>query len=111
MERVYISSHLRKKQEFFSHFTGILKSNEIEPAELEYTKDIWCRDFMTVKSSDGKYLLFDYDPSYLKGKFAMKKTPRADIITMLNKLGVGFTDIPEIKLDGGNVVRDRKSVV
>ena len=104
-EPVYISSLLRQDQAFYGDFTNLLKEFQLDPVELKATKDIWCRDFMPVKSSNGSHLLFNYDPEYLDdNKYREKKTPRSNIIDMLGQLGIPFEDIPDIKIDGGNVV-------
>jgi len=104
-EQVYISSLLRKEQGFYGYFTNLLKEYQMEPVELHITKDIWCRDFMPVKSCNGSFLLFNYDPWYLNDKkYSEKKTIRESIIAMLNQHEIRFEDINDIKLDGGNVV-------
>ena len=104
-EKVYISGLLRQCQNFYFVFSEQFKNNDIELIELNGTNDIWCRDYMPLKSVNGIQLLFNYDPSYLKGKWQHKLTPRENIIKMLDELGVEFTPIDDIKLDGGNVVQ------
>lgn len=105
-EQVYLASNLRNDQhEFYGKFTRILTLNDILPVELQNVNDIWCRDFMPVRSSKGSHLLFNYDPGYLDyNKYREKKTPRSSIIAMLGQLGISFEDIQDIKIDGGNVV-------
>ncbi len=110
-EKVYISGLLKQCQNFYSGFSEQFKNNDIELIELTGTNDIWCRDYMPVKSANGTPLLFNYDPSYLKGKWKYKHTPRENIVKILNELGIGFTPIDDIKLDGGNVVQCGDKVI
>jgi hypothetical protein len=39
---------------------------DIEWGEIEGTKDIWIRDYMPIQLSDDKFLVYKYDPDYLK---------------------------------------------
>ena len=104
MEKLFVSSLLKQVQDFYSRFSRVLQNNNIDIIPLLRTKDIWCRDYMPVRSRSGKCLLFNYDPSYLKGKWQHKITPRKDIIGMLNEMKIPCEYIDGIKLDGGNVV-------
>lgn len=111
MEKVYISGLLSQNQEFYSDFKSLLLDRNIELIELPGTKDLWCRDFMPVRSARGSNLLFQYDPSYLKGEWEYKRTPRESIIKILQDLEIEFTPIDDIKLDGGNVVNYGNKVI
>jgi agmatine deiminase len=111
MEKVYVSGLLSQFQDFYSGFARQLKDADIELIELKSTKDIWCRDFMPAKSGSGNNLLFQYDPSYLKGKWQHKRTPREIIVKVLRDLDIEFTLIDDIKLDGGNVVQYGNKVI
>lgn len=111
MEEIYVSGQLINCDEFYSEFSLLIQGNNIDIIELPYTKDIWCRDFMPVRSRSGKNLLFNYDPSYLKGKWQHKLTLRKDIIDMLIELEILFEQIDDIKLEGGNVVQKDDLVI
>lgn len=111
LEKVYISGLLSQNQDFYSGFKSLLLNNDIDLIELQGTKDIWCRDFMPVRSVTGTNLLFQYNPSYLKGKWEHKRTPRESIIGVLRDLDIEFTPIDDIKLDGGNVVQYENKVI
>ena len=50
----------------FKEIIQALADASINYGLLDYTNDIWCRDYMPVGRRKGKYLLFNYDPSYLK---------------------------------------------
>lgn len=105
MVKVIISSLLKNEfSEFYMGFKIILGNTNIELTDIQNTMDIWFRDYMPVKRNDGKYVLFNYDPFYLKPKWQHKLTPWNNIVSICKKLNVKFIDGIEIKLDGGNVV-------
>ncbi len=105
-EKVYISNLLKGEQAFYHEFFEKLTVNtNIELIGLPYTKDIWCRDFMPVKGANGTLFLFNYNPSYLRGKWKEKLTLRKDIIRILNELYIEFESVDDILIDGGNVVQ------
>jgi len=103
MEQIIVSGLLKKELlVFYDAFQTALKDFKI--TEIPQTNDIWCRDFMPVKRNDGKYVLFNYDPSYLKPNWQYKLTPRKNIFSICRELNLDFLDGFGIKLDGGNVV-------
>ena len=97
------------------YFSTLLESHPYKPAAdrlfaalrkenvpftlLSGTKDIWLRDFMPVKTADGRYVSFRYEPSYLNG-YEHLRTTFADIAADL-PIEVQYSDI---NLDGGSVV-------
>jgi len=110
-EKVFISEKLLSLQSFYSSFTSALKDKELELVHLKNTQDIWCRDFMPVKTRDDSLILFNYDPSYLRGKWEHKLTPRKDIIKMLAELEIDYKLVDDIRLDGGNVIHKGDFVI
>ena len=100
MTTIYFSSLLEKKYlPFYNRLVKLFKDNNLSCEFLGETKDIWMRDFMPVKSTDGKYILFDYHPIYLK------KYPKyiTDGSLIAKQLGIEIIKT-DIKLDGGNFV-------
>ena len=100
---VYISDKLK---EFYpgtySRLTKLFDEMEIEWGEVKGTKDIWIRDYMPIQLSDDKFLVYKYDPDYLKGSGEKH---------LIDSLSIYKNILPEetvkrvnIKLDGGNVV-------
>ena len=68
------------------------------------TKDIWLRDFMPVKTRDGRYVSFRYEPSYLKDSPELRTDYKRDLEEEVReKLGIEV-EYSNINLDGGNVV-------
>ncbi|HUX95057.1 MAG TPA: agmatine deiminase family protein [Bacteroidales bacterium] len=109
---VLISSLLVHRYPAFSRdLTTILDHHNVSLSLIDGTRDIWCRDYMPVRRKDGKYMLFNYDPSFLKPHWQQKQTPREDIIKMCEQLELDFIDLKDIKLDGGNVVMSSDSVI
>lgn len=102
MTTIYFSSLLKQKKylPFYNRLVKLFNDNNLSCEFIEGTKDIWMRDFMPVKSTDGKYIQFDYHPIYLK------KYPKyiTDGSLIAKQLGVE-TIKTDIKLDGGNFVR------
>ncbi|MBN1184309.1 MAG: agmatine deiminase family protein [Bacteroidales bacterium] len=111
-DHVWFSSLFAERfPETFSDIIKIMSGHKIKHDLLEMTKDVWIRDFMPVRRSDGRYLLFNYDPSYLKPHWQHLKTSRRDIIRICEKFELDFIDMEEIILDGGNVIAGSQSVI
>jgi agmatine deiminase len=91
----------------WSQIKHALTKHNVAHDLLEGTADIWARDYMPVQTPTGKWVLFNYDPSYLRTKkYNALRTDQA-----LLKRSLPFsTSIEEskIRLDGGNVVRWHK---
>lgn len=68
---------------------------------LNNTNDIWLRDFMPVKTKSGKYVSFQYEPSYLADDPQLRTNFKTDIAPSFKVDNLVYTDI---NLDGGNVV-------
>ena len=102
MTTIYFSSLLKQKRylPFYDRLVKLFNDNNLSCKFVEGTNDIWMRDFMPVKSIDGKYIQFDYHPIYLK------KYPKyiTDGNLIAEHLGIE-TIKTDIKLDGGNFVR------
>ena len=102
-QAVYMSELLRTRYpETCARLIEILEKHGTEYHFLKGTKDIWCRDYMPVRTGSGKLVQFRYDPSYLKGKPEWEES-RSDVdyVCHLNGLNVQKSDI---NLDGGNVL-------
>lgn len=63
-------------------------------------KDIWARDYMPVKTKNGKYISFRYEPNYLADDPQLRTNFKTDIAPYFT-LPVTYSNI---NLDGGNVV-------
>lgn len=89
-----------------------LKKFNYEPKLLNYTCDIWARDYMPIQVSSNKYLEYRYDPDYLQGNSDEKSTREIktypDIVCDSIGLNTYKTDII---LDGGNVVKSENAIV
>ena len=100
---VYISDKLKEfYPNVYSRLTRLFDEMEIEWGELKGTKDIWIRDYMPIQLSDDKFLVYKYDPDYLKDSGKEYLT---------DSLSIYKSVLPEEKvkhvnmtLDGGNIV-------
>ena len=102
-QTVYMSELLMEKYpDTCKRLISILEKHNIKYAFIKGTNDIWCRDYMPVRTESGKLIQFKYEPSYLKGKPEWEAL-RSDVhvICELNGLKVQESDI---NLDGGNVL-------
>ena len=96
---IYLSDKLPEfYPSFHRHFTKALNDAGEQYDYLTGTADVWCRDYMPVKTRSGKFVQFTYDPSYLSGIDEYKTDPAVPVEALgLNIFRSYFT------LDGGNV--------
>jgi agmatine deiminase len=113
---VYISAYLphavNNNTKYGVEAYNALKAiNEIEIKEIENSsKNVWCRDYMPVKSASGEYVRFTYHPEYMRG---IKKYENnfPDVEMILQKIGLEATP-SEIALDGGAIeIFGKKGIV
>ena len=108
---VYMSELLKTRYpETCDRLIKILDKHNVKYAFLKGTKDIWCRDYMPVRTENGKLVQFKYDPSYLRDNKEWEES-RSDVkeVCELNGLKPEFSDI---NLDGGNVlICDRRAII
>ena len=100
---VYISDKLKEfYPRTYSRLTKLFDDMEIEWGEIEGTKDIWIRDYMPIQISSESFVVYNYNPDYLKDsgvEYITDSQAIADrVLKHCNK------DHYDITLDGGNVV-------
>ena len=90
----------------------ILKENDIDHRLLSHTKDIWCRDYMPIQTSEKRFVFYKYNPDYLQTKYYQRT------ITDVNRIGNidclrqdGKVFDLDLVIDGGNVVRCDDKIV
>ncbi|MBR6049872.1 MAG: agmatine deiminase family protein [Clostridia bacterium] len=95
---IVLSNSLREQKLLIS----ALDERNIGIEYLEHVKDIWLRDFMPVKTGDGRYVSFRYEPSYHRNEDerAKRTVYKRDLEAEVG-IEVEYSDI---NLDGGNVV-------
>ena len=106
---VYISDKLK---EFYpgtyKRLTKLFEVMEIAWGEAKGTKDIWIRDYMPIQLDEEKYLVYKYDPDYLKGTSQKYVTDENDVLAICKQIFDGKNFVVHWhtchKLDGGNVV-------
>ena len=100
---LYFSSLLKTNPKYSSSaknlFSALSDSGE-EFALFDGAKDIWARDYMLVRTQNGKYISFRYEPSYLADDPHLRTNFKTDIAPHFT-LPVTYSNI---NLDGGNVV-------
>ena len=96
----------------YKNITEILKDNDIDHRLLSHTKDIWCRDYMPIQTSEKRFVFYKYNPDYLKTKYYLRtitNVNRVGNIECLRQDGEVF-DL-DLVIDGGNVVRCDDKIV
>ena len=113
---VYISTHLPhaidKRIKYGEEVYKKLKSiEEIDIEEIQNrNKNIWCRDYMPVKSATGEFIRFTYCPVYMRGMEKYKNN-FPDVEMILERIGVKAKP-SEIVLDGGAIeIHGKKGIV
>lgn len=90
----------------------ILRENDIDHRLLRHTKDIWCRDYMPIQTSEKRFVFYKYNPDYLQTKYYQRTitdVSRIENIDCLRQDGKVF-DL-DLVIDGGNVVRCDDKIV
>ena len=85
-----------------------MNAQGIQPTLLPQTKDIWARDFMPIQVNTDKFIEYRYDPDYLQERKYRKLKTYQDITCDSIGLQTIKTDI---RLDGGNVVKHKNTVI
>ena len=100
---VYISDKLKEfYPDLYHRLTKLFDEMDIEWAEVYGTKDIWIRDYMPIQLSGEHFLVYKYDPDYLKDSGNKYLTDSKSIFRgVIHDCKIRETGI---KLDGGNVV-------
>lgn len=106
---VYISDLLKEKYpEVHGALSFILREEKVPLTELKHTRDIWVRDFMPVQITGDRFVLFRYDPDYLKEKaYRHLSTGQREVLAPLHLV---IENSPLI-IDGGNLVRYHRKVI
>ena len=106
-QNVYMSELLMSKYpNNCKNLIDILEKHHVNYSFIKGTKDIWCRDYMPVQTESGRFILFKYDPSYLKGKkeWEDSRSDMEEIFAKNDWLNKYKIEKSEINLDGGNVL-------
>ena len=101
---IYFSSLLKANNTYKSaaaRLFATLNAHGVPYKLLDYTCDIWLRDFMPTRTKSGKYVSFRYEPSYLDEDRKLQTDFRKDIAKQFPLENLVYSDI---NLDGGNIV-------
>ena len=100
---VYISDKLKEfYPRTYTRLTKLFNKMEIEWGVIEGTKDIWIRDYMPIQTSNDSFVVYNYNPDYLKDSGKEYLTDSRTIVDgVLDNYNKRYYDIT---LDGGNIV-------
>lgn len=102
-DTIYFSSlFARHYPELYGEIKDILTKNGVSNGTITNTADYFCRDYMPVQIDMQHYLLYIYDPDYLKEE-PEYTTDIELVLSTLKKINVEVVKIP-LKLDGGNMI-------
>jgi agmatine deiminase len=108
---LYFSSQLKKSQQYQSFsdsLNEVLTFHEIPFGFIEYTRDIWCRDYMPIQVSENEFVQFSYFPDYCLTPVDISKITIPSETRFLKKLNI----IPsKLIVDGGNIVKSNDTVI
>ena len=97
---VYISKWLiDESPDFFRRFTKLMEEMEIHWEFLNYTRDIWARDYMPIQIEEHDFLKYRYWPDYLQEE----KEYITNCKQACMALGITYREI-DLIIDGGNIV-------
>lgn len=108
---IYLSELLRTDHRYAGtckQITNILDEKKVYYDFLANTKDIWARDYMPIQVAENEFILYRYEPDYLRPERYHKIKTSPDAV--LEKLGIK-TKKTELILDGGNVVKSSNTVI
>ena len=113
---VYFSSLLPEKCPILNtHLVDALQKHGVPYAYLSGTKDIWCRDFMSIQINENHFVFYKYTPDYLQDEIGLRiQTNPEDVFqTESNNLRhlLPQSSTIDLVLDGGNVVKCGNKIV
>ena len=101
--KVYISDKIRTRfPEVSKRLTDAMDKEGVSWGSLQYTNDIWCRDYMPIQVAENRFIQYCYYPDYLDTE--EDKHLRTDPTETLAELGIE-TIKTDIIIDGGNVIK------
>jgi agmatine/peptidylarginine deiminase len=109
--KIYLSGLLESRfPRVFSEIISVLDNFGLKANPLPDTRDIWARDYMPIQISTDKFIEFRYDPDYLQGTDKGRRDLKTYPEMVCAKLGLK-TEISDLILDGGNVVRSTNCII
>lgn len=101
---VYVSDMLKTFYPgTFKRLTRLFDEMDIRWGEVKNTKDIWIRDYMPIQIEQNKFVVYDYNPDYLKSSGTTYLTDSH--VAYNGYIPEDFCKDSGIILDGGNFVK------
>lgn len=108
--KLFLSDLLPKKlPNFFFDFEKLMLEQNVSFSFLPNTKDIWAVDYMPIQINENEFVQFDYSPDYLMDLKKWRKTI-SDVDLICKEINIQ-PQKSKLKIDGGNVVKSRDSVI
>jgi agmatine deiminase len=108
---IYYSKLLPEKYPVsFGNIKNIMDERRIDFFYLRRTNDIWARDYMPIQAEEYTFVEFRYDPDYLQGSEKGCRDTKTYTDLVCKVLWVK-TKKSDIILDGGNVIKSKKSII
>lgn len=102
-----------KYSKAWNQIEAALADENVSATFVEVSKDIWVRDFMPFQCHDGKYLIYNYNPDYLQGKYRRYITNCRDAFESIGgDVSADNCRTTDLVIDGGNMIKcvDRNGV-
>ena len=102
---------MAKYKPVWEQIESILKAECLLYNFVPNANDIWVRDFMPFQRHDGGFVIYRYDPDYLKGKEKYITNCRDAFIEsgggpiLSSKLSYKYCHHTKLILDGGNMIK------
>ncbi|MFI5151500.1 MAG: agmatine deiminase family protein [Bacteroidia bacterium] len=110
VDTLYFSSLLPARHPvLWNKIGGAVREKGIRHFLLDQTADIWARDYMPIQVGKDKWVLFGYQPGYLKGKYEDLRTDQEILIQALPI--INGTSSCEIRMDGGNLIMLERTAI
>jgi agmatine deiminase len=110
---VYFSSLIKERPRlkcFWHSLEKTLAGAGINYSFIDNTRDLWCRDYMPLQTSKGRFVQFRFYPSYYdddRWRHLLTDTNQIEVETVPATAITNST----ILLDGGNVIRAADTVI
>jgi agmatine deiminase len=110
--KLYLSSILKTEKylTFWTDLEKILNNYRIKPEFIDGTRDIWCRDYMTVQIDAINYVQFKYFPDYCIDHKNIKWLTIQEEMKYVEPHGINIKHV-NLTVDCGNIVKSKNKAI